>query len=49
MFHYAAFLFYISFIDNSLALKKMNVEKEHLWSVIGHYGVVPFSYFCHQF
>ncbi|RGM56161.1 hypothetical protein DXC07_08920 [Bacteroides uniformis] len=27
MFHYAAFLFYMSFIDNSLALKKMNVEK----------------------
>lgn len=24
-------------------------KKEHLWSVIGHYGVVPFSYFCHQF
>ena len=27
MFHYAAFLFYMSFIDNLLALKKMNVEK----------------------
>ena len=24
-------------------------KKEHLWSVIGHYGVVPFSYFCSGF
>lgn len=24
-------------------------KKEHLWSVIGHYGVVPFSYFATSF